>query len=306
MSLTRRNLMTGAFAALALGGMVRAAAAGGKTVDDELAFLVVGDWGDDRSHKTAREVARAMGAIGERNDIAFVISTGDNFYESGVDSISDDKWQTTFEAIYDAPALQVPWYAVLGNHDYGGSAQAQIDYSKKSRRWTMPDRYFQIDQTFAGGRADFFFIDTQRMKGETLLDMVTHLDAEMQLRWLDEALASSPAQWKVVVGHHPVFSGGRHGDSRFLGKSLKPILDRHGVNMYLCGHDHHLEALRSEKVSYFVSGAGSRSRKPKAHAKSLFASASPGFLLVKLSKQGGTAAFYGKDQNLLYSQPLTL
>ena len=42
---------------------------------------------------------------------------GDNFYESGVDSISDDKWQTTFEAIYDAPALQVPWYAVLGNHD---------------------------------------------------------------------------------------------------------------------------------------------------------------------------------------------
>lgn len=80
-----------------------------------------------------------------------MISTGDNFYESGVDSISDDKWQTTFEAIYDAPALQVPWYAVLGNHDYGGSAQAQIDYSKKSRRWTMPDRYFQIDRTLPAG-----------------------------------------------------------------------------------------------------------------------------------------------------------
>ncbi|MFN7010607.1 MAG: purple acid phosphatase family protein [Allorhizobium sp.] len=305
MSLTRRNLMNGALAALALGGMARSAAAG-QASGQELAFLVVGDWGDDHSHKTAREVARAMGAVGERNDIAFVISTGDNFYESGVDSISDDKWQTTFEAIYDAPALQVPWYAVLGNHDYGGSAQAQIDYSKKSRRWTMPDRYFQIDRTFAGGRADFFFLDTQRMKGDTLLDMMLHLDAERQLRWLDAALTESPAPWKIVVGHHPVFSGGRHGDSRFLAKSLKPILDRHGVSLYLCGHDHHLEALRSEKVHYFVSGAGSRSRKPKAHPKSLFASPSPGFLLVRLSKKGGTASFYDKDETLLYSQPLTL
>lgn len=305
MSLTRRNLMNGALAALALGGMARSAAAG-QASGQELAFLVVGDWGDDRSHKTAREVARAMGAIGERNDIAFVISTGDNFYESGVDSISDDKWQTTFEAIYDAPALQMPWYAVLGNHDYGGSAQAQIDYSKKSRRWTMPDRYFQIDRTFAGGRADFFFLDTQRMKGDTLLDMMLHLDAERQLLWLDAALTESPAPWKIVVGHHPIFSGGRHGDSRFLAKSLKPILDRHGVSLYLCGHDHHLEALRSEKVRYFVSGAGSRSRKPKAHPKSLFASPSPGFLLVRLSKKGGTASFYDKDETLLYSQPLTL
>ena len=59
-------------------------------------------------------------------------------------------------------------------------------------------------------------------------------------------------------------------------------------------------------MSYFVSGAGSRSRKPHAHPKSLFASASPGFLLVRLSKKGGTAAFYGPDESLLYSQPLAL
>lgn len=301
---TRRSLIEGALAFLALGGVARAAgktAAAGK----ELSFLVVGDWGDGRSPTTAAAVAKAMGRIGAENAISFVISTGDNFYESGVESTSDKKWQTNFEDVYSAPSLQVPWYAVLGNHDYGGSTSAQIDYSKKSRRWTMPDRYFAVSKDFGGASADFFFLDTQRMKGDTLLEIVSHLDAEVQLRWLDRALDESRAPWKIVVGHHPVFSGGRHGDSELLGKRLKPILDRHGVAMYLCGHDHHLEALRSEKVAYFVSGAGSRSRQPHAHPKSLFASATPGFLLVRLTPAGGTATFYSQDAALLYSQPLT-
>ncbi len=303
---TRRSLIQGALASLALGGVARAAGKAAGTTAKELSFLVVGDWGDGQSPTTAAAVANAMGVIGAQNAISFVISTGDNFYESGVESTSDKKWRTNFEEVYNAPSLQVPWYAVLGNHDYGGSISAQIDYSKKSRRWTMPDRYFAVSKEFGGASADFFFLDTQRMRGDTLLEIVSHLDAELQLRWLDQSLAASQAPWKIVIGHHPVFSGGRHGDSELLGKRLKPILDRHGAAMYLCGHDHHLEALRSEQVAYFVSGSGSRSRPPHPHAKSLFASATPGFLLVRLTPAGGTASFFGKDAALLYSQPLPL
>jgi len=299
---TRRSLLQGALASLALGGVAHAAGKPAK----ELSFLVVGDWGDGQSRATAGAVAEAMGAIAKRTAISFVISTGDNFYERGVESTLDKKWRTNFEDVYSAPSLQVPWYAVLGNHDYGGSIPAQIDYSKRSRRWKMPGRYFAVSKDLAGSRADFFFLDTQRMKGDTLLEIVAHLDADVQLRWLDRSLAESRAPWKVVVGHHPVFSGGRHGDSKFLGERLKPMLDRHGVSMYLCGHDHHLEALRSERVSYFVSGGGSRSRQPRPHPKSLFATATPGFLLITLTKAGGAASFYSKDAVLLHSQPLSL
>ena len=303
---TRRSLIQGGLASLALCGIAHAG--GNKaTAARELAFLVVGDWGDGQSRATAAAVARAMGEIGAQNGISFVISTGDNFYESGVDSTVDTKWQSSFEEIFNAPSLQVPWYPVLGNHDYGGSTSAQIEYSKKNRRWTMPNHYFSVSKTFGNASADFFFLDTQRMKGNTLLEIVTHQDADVQLRWLDLSLARSRAPWKVVVGHHPIFSGGRHGDSKFLGERLKPILDRHGVSMYLCGHDHHLEALRSERVSYFISGSGSRSRQPRPHPKSLFATATSGFLLVKLSPtDGGTASFFSKDAALLYSQPLSL
>lgn len=303
---TRRSFIQGALASLALGGVAHAAGKTAGKASKALSFLVVGDWGDGQSRATAGAVAEAMGVIGQRHAISFVISTGDNFYESGVDSTVDKKWRTSFEDIYSAPSLQVPWYAVLGNHDYGGSAQAQIDYSKKSQRWTMPDHNFAVTRDFAGSKADFFFLDTQRIKGDNLLEILLHQDAERQLSWLDQSLAASQASWKIVVGHHPVFSGGRHGDSKLLGERLKPILDRHGVSMYLCGHDHHLEALRSERVSYFVSGSGSRSRPPRPHAKSLFASPTPGFLLVSLESGGGTASFFSKDASLLYSQPLRI
>ncbi|MHB0951838.1 MAG: purple acid phosphatase family protein [Allorhizobium sp.] len=303
---TRRSLIQGALASLAFGGLAHAAGKAAGKAAPALSFLVVGDWGDGQSRATATAVAEAMGVIGAQNAISFIISTGDNFYERGVESTSDKKWQRNFEEIYTAPSLQVPWYAVLGNHDYGGSISAQIDYSKRSRRWIMPDRYFAVGKDLAGSSADFFFLDTQRMEGDTLLEIVAHRDAEVQLRWLDQSLAASRAPWKIVVGHHPIFSGGRHGDSKFLGEHLKPILDRHGVSMYLCGHDHHLEALKAEGIAYFVSGSGSQSRPPHANKKSLFASATPGFLLVKLTQGGGTASFFGKDAALLYSQPVKI
>ena len=43
--------------------------------------------------------------------------------------------QVTFEDIFYQDSLQVPWYVIAGNHDYYGSVEAQIGYSKISSRW---------------------------------------------------------------------------------------------------------------------------------------------------------------------------
>ena len=58
---------------------------------------------------------------------------------------------------------------------------------------------------------------------------------------MDRAL-SADAPWKILMMHRPVWSRGNHGsDERGLNARLVPIIDRHGVDSVLSGHDHHYE-----------------------------------------------------------------
>jgi acid phosphatase len=126
---TRREFLAYGSAAAASGTAGTAAVAAGGT---PLQFMVIGDWGRDGAFHQ-RQVAAAMGQF---PDSQFVVTTGDNFYQHGVASVRDPKWDTSFNRIY----TNVPqrWYAVLGNHDYGGSVEAQIERSFHDPRWRRP------------------------------------------------------------------------------------------------------------------------------------------------------------------------
>lgn len=52
-----------------------------------------------------------MGKVGEELDIDFVISTGDNFYEDGLEGVHDNKFADSFTNIYTAKSLQKQWYS---------------------------------------------------------------------------------------------------------------------------------------------------------------------------------------------------
>lgn len=52
-----------------------------------------------------------MGRIGERLDIDFVVSTGDNFYDNGLTGYDDSAFEDSFTNIYTANSLQKPWYS---------------------------------------------------------------------------------------------------------------------------------------------------------------------------------------------------
>lgn len=52
-----------------------------------------------------------MGRIGEKLDIDFVISTGDNFYGDGLKSVKDPAFLDSFKNIYTAKSLQKQWYS---------------------------------------------------------------------------------------------------------------------------------------------------------------------------------------------------
>lgn len=51
-----------------------------------------------------------MGIVGENLNIDFVISTGDNFYDDGLEGVDDPAFYDSFVNIYTAPSLQKIWY----------------------------------------------------------------------------------------------------------------------------------------------------------------------------------------------------
>jgi tartrate-resistant acid phosphatase type 5 len=219
----------------------------------------------------------------------FVISLGDNFYEDGVASLDDPHWQQSFERVYAADSLQVPWYVILGNHDYHGSCAAQLEYGKTHPRWIMPARYYTrrhpIDKAT---NAECFYIDTSPMIQEyrtapNIMPHVTTQDVDAQLAWLDQSLAASQAQWKLVIGHHPIYSAGSgHGDQLDMIRLVLPILQKHRVQAYFAGHDHDLQHLKAGDMHLIISGGGSEHRPVNPIPQTRFGQATSGFALASL------------------------
>jgi len=270
----------------------------GPPAERALSFLVLGDWGRD-GHPRQRDVAREMARAAERLEARFVISTGDNFYPNGVSSVSAPGWKKSFEDVYTQPALQVPWYVVLGNHDYRGDSQAELDYAKKSKRWRMPGRYWAHREKLPGGGvAEFFFLDTSPFaehygRERHKYPQLAAQDEDAQLRWLERALRESRAEWRIVVGHHPVYSeGSAHGNTVELIKRLKPLLERYGVQLYLNGHDHDLQHIVVKGIHYVTSGAGSTTRSTNHGRNTKFSlGKTSGFVSVSMTADSLTARF---------------
>jgi tartrate-resistant acid phosphatase type 5 len=274
---SRRDLLkAGAGAALSLPFLGKAALAD----SPDFAFVVLGDWGRD-GVSTQRKVAEQMGKAAAASSSKFVLAVGDNFYEDGVQSVDDPHFHASFEDVYTAPSLQTPWHAILGNHDYHGNVDAQIAYSGKSSRWHMPARYYTRSEVLpGGGTADFFFLDTSPFVTRYLgsKTKVDGQDPKAQLAWFEAALKQSTARWKIVAGHHPVFSGGSdHGNTPELIRDFKPLLEQYGVTAYFFGHDHDLQHIVVNGVNYFGCGAGSETRPTSMIEGSRFASDHPGF-----------------------------
>lgn len=282
----RRSLIAAFLAAAVLGGV--AALSQGEPDAPPLTFLAIGDWGRGGEF-SQRDVAKQMGAFAERTPVRFIVSTGDNFYEYGVTSSTDPRWQRSFEDVYTAKSLMVPWYVALGNHDHRGSAAAEIEYGKTSPRWRMPDLYYTLtEKVSATSMLQLFVLDTSPFvsayRGPVSLTKVAGLDPKPQLAWLERELAKSDASWKIVVGHHPVYSAGEHGNTRELIRDVKPLLDRYGVQIYLNGHDHDLQHLREGAVHYFTSGAGSKTNEGGRDSRTLFSRGkTPGFMAFSVA-----------------------
>jgi hypothetical protein len=284
-----------------------------KTFGKAFNFIIVSDWGWN-GLKFQQVVADQMAKTADSVNAKFIASCGDNFQISGVASTSDPLWISSYENVYKGISLMVDWYPVLGNHDYKGNTQAEIDYSKISRRWHMPDRYYTIVKKINDSvSARFIFLDTPplisnyRNNPSEYPDAVKQ-DKEKELRWLEDVLANSKEQWKIVFGHHPVYSASqKHGNTPEMIERVKPLLEKYNVQFYICGHDHDFQHLheKGKDVEYIVTGTGGEPRPATTNELSLFSESEPGFSVVSLKGDSLKLAFVGIRDNIIYTYTRT-
>ena len=203
-----------------------------------LRFVSVADTGTGDKGQYA--VAQAMERYHQQNPYKLVILAGDNIYNDGEIA----KINSVFERPYQELLKQgVKFQACLGNHDIRtDNGDPQVRYPD----FNMLGRYY----TFQRDLVQFFALDTNH-----------NADWKNQLTWLDKELSNSKAPWKIVFGHHQIYSSGRYGVNQPFIKTLTPIFQKHGVQLYINGHDHNYERTRSiNGTTYLVCGAGAGTR----------------------------------------------
>ncbi len=191
----------------------------------------------------------------------FVVTVGDNFYGYGVKNTTDPIWKTDYVEPFFG--VRCPWYPVLGNHDWQGNIQAQIDY-QGDYFWRMESLYY----TKVINNIEFFFLDTPTLcpyystynVGPKPQGEFKQIDADVQLAWLESVLKKSTSQWRIAVGHYPIISAGVYKKNKEM-KIVEALLLKYKVDMYFCGHDHNLQHLYNPvttgHIHHFLSGSGS-------------------------------------------------
>ena len=214
-----------------------------RTEPDRLSFVALGDNGS--GGRQAMAVAERMARTYQTEPFGLVSLLGDICYYGRFQDRFDDVFRRPMEPLIEA---EVSFELAIGNHDAAlnhSDASAEEIESELELLGT-PGRYY----TTTHGPVDFFYLDssTPGLFGP---------EASTQLEWLDDALASSTNQWKVVALHHPIYSSGAHGSTPGAQERLQPVLERRGVDLVLSGHDHHYErAVPGDGITYVVSGGG--------------------------------------------------
>lgn len=204
------------------------------------------------------EISRALLAEHKLAPFASALVLGDNVYNKGEVENFDASIRDAYSELFGSG---VRFFPVLGNHDVRtGGGEQQREY------WGAPRWY-----STAIGEVDVFALDTTVLLHD-LPDMKRSYagrEAELaelkrlQLEWLEQALSKSTAKHKVVFGHHPFYVSTsakeppKVVEAERMRELLEPVLKKHGVGLYLAGHQHHYERSTPQGgVTHVTSGAG--------------------------------------------------
>lgn len=202
------------------------------TTGNHITIAIVGDTG--KGGFVQESVADRMAMVCAAEGCDFALMLGDNFYDCGVDpdtgSGPDPLWDSHFNDMYDHASLDIPFYAVPGNHDYwgktpGGNCTNSLDFeldrageqvSYSLNNYPANTNFYMpwlpsYEMTEAHDWLELFPLDTQRI----ILGKDENGAPGTTLQWTDTAdrIANSTADLKIAWGHHPYLSNGSHGNA---------------------------------------------------------------------------------------------
>lgn len=283
-----------------------------------LNFLLLADWGTEG--KIQSNIARQMALLSKRVDARFVIALGDNFYPKGVQNDTDPQWNSTFQSVYRGKSLHIPWYCILGNHDYYSNAQAQLDYyrNKRDRRWTMPSNFYAVVHKIPGSKhtLEIVYIDTTKLvpKRTMINNETPDNEVENSYSLVESMLFRSNATWLFVAGHHALYSIAADGDNKYLIDRLTPLFHKYQVRAYFNGHDHTFQHFHQidNNIHFFGIGLGGQTNdypngqwgnelKSKGLNGFKYGSLAPGFGWVNITSNEFSVFFVQQDGFVLYN-----
>jgi len=109
-----------------------------------------------------------------------------------------------------------------------------------------------------------------------------------------------------LIGHHPIYSVGPHGNEPDLIGQLLPILTKNHVQAYLCGHSHDLQHIQHNNIDFIVTGAGTENLGVQLSPDALFYDKThTGFADMAVSRDSLTLRFLASDGTVLYQSKRT-
>ena len=231
-------------------------------------FFTLGDWGGytPSSIKMMNNIAEQMSFVAKYKPPLFLSALGDNFYDRGIESADDERWNTHYYDIYIKPypnLHNLTWYPILGNHDYYGgqkSINAEILHTQKSKNWCLPYYYYHFNDPTK--KAYFIYIDTCNIYPELYEEtneMIIDYERKITLNYLEDRLKEAKknnAKWIFVFGHYHIFSNGYYKNYEIMEDRLLPLLIQYDVDVYFCGHEHNFQLLKYKNTHFIVNGAG--------------------------------------------------
>lgn len=217
---------------------------------------IVGDSGTGDARQRAVTNA-AMRASSDR-PIDLFLHLGDMAYTAGTEA----QFDANFYAMYAEQMRNIPCWPTIGNHE-GTTSDSATQTGPYYEGYYLPadgsagglasgtEAYYAFDW----GNVHFAVLDSYESPRATTGAM---------LRWLDDDLAASDADWLVVYFHHPPYTRGSHNsdtesDLRQMRENVTPILEANAVDLVLAGHSHIFER------SYLIRGATDTPTSAGAH-----------------------------------------
>jgi hypothetical protein len=172
----------------------------------------------------------------------FAIYAGDLVNEGA----NDQQWSNWLNAGRFIHGM-LPAVLVAGNHEYDWQV-----HNKKQKKWALStlwqDQFIlplaptlprELQETVYVTRypdIDVYVLNSEALGNVGLL--------QAQAQWLDENLQHSPAKWRIVTMHHPIFSScgmplnSPGQDEPDVRAAFLPVFLKHNVDLVLQGHDH--------------------------------------------------------------------